>query len=50
MKQSHFKESPDDGVIIYGLFLEGARLNMNTMSLDESFPKVLYETMPHVSF
>lgn len=48
-KQTSFKESPSDGVIVYGLFLEGARWNANKMSLDESLPKVLFETMPFVS-
>lgn len=29
-----------------GLFLEGARWNRQENSLDESFPKILYEPMP----
>ncbi|XP_076748638.1 dynein axonemal heavy chain 7 isoform X2 [Xylocopa sonorina] len=39
------KSPPTDGVYIYGLFLDGARFNKNQMTLDESFPKVLYENM-----
>lgn len=35
-------------VFIYGLFLEGARWNMEDYYVDESFPKVLYDTFPPV--
>jgi dynein heavy chain len=33
-------EEPEDGAYIYGLFLEGAKFNYDTMQLDESDPKV----------
>lgn len=41
---------PEDGVYIYGLFIDGARWNEHTHVLDEAKPKVLYESMPFVSF
>jgi len=49
LRQTVFKEPPDDGVFIYGLFLDGARFDMNLMKLEESFPKILYDIAPHVS-
>lgn len=49
LKEKEFTTPPDDGVYIYGLFLDGARFNLDTMKLDESFPKILYDHVPHVS-
>ncbi|XP_049887204.1 dynein axonemal heavy chain 7-like [Pectinophora gossypiella] len=37
---------PDEGVFIKGLFLEGARWNMDEYCVDESFPKILYDDFP----
>ncbi|CAB0035335.1 unnamed protein product [Trichogramma brassicae] len=48
LKESRHRLPPDDGVYVYGLYLDGARFNMDTMQLDESFPKVLYADMPHL--
>lgn len=39
-------EGPVDGVFTQGLFLEGARWNMETLMLDESLPKVLFSPAP----
>lgn len=50
MKESKFDKPPEDGVIIYGLFLDGARWNPEKMIIDESLPKVLYDVVPYVSF
>merc|ERR1712100_67196 len=41
-----FDKPPADGVYIRGLFLEGARWNMDKMSLDDSRPKQLYTEVP----
>jgi dynein heavy chain len=37
---------PDDGVYIYGLFMEGARWDTNTHQIEESKPKVLFTDLP----
>jgi len=46
MKEPTFKTPPEDGVYTEGLFFDGARWNMDTQALDESLPKVLYDTVP----
>jgi len=43
-------EPPDDGVIIYGLFLEGARYDCDTEQLENSKPKELFTDMPILHF
>jgi dynein heavy chain len=39
-------KSPEDGVYIRGLYLEGARWNSNIQSIDDSLPKQLYTELP----
>lgn len=39
-------EKPEDGVFIFGLYLEGCRWNKTIHMIDESKPKVLYSEMP----
>ncbi|GFT47021.1 dynein heavy chain 3, axonemal [Nephila pilipes] len=44
--ETEVDEKPDDGACIVGLFLEGARWDRLRMILNESYPKVLYDTLP----
>ncbi|XP_068620866.1 dynein axonemal heavy chain 7 [Battus philenor] len=41
-------EPPPEGVYIRGLFMEGARWNMDVHYVDESYPKILYDDFPPV--
>ena len=40
------KQAPPSGCYIYGLYIEGARIDTATMHLVESRPKVLFEHAP----
>lgn len=41
-------EAPDDGVYVYGIFLDGARWSDKKGVLKESRPKQLFDVMPVV--
>jgi dynein heavy chain len=41
-----YKDPPDDGAYIKGLFVDGARWDRKIRQLNESLPKALYDPMP----
>lgn len=41
-------KAPDDGVYVYGLFMEGARWDDKKEAIDESHPKVLFTQMKSI--
>ena len=43
-------EVPEDGINIYGLFIEGAQWSIKDRSLIEQLPKVVINTMPMIHF
>jgi len=40
--------SPETGCLVYGLFMDGARWDDNEGVIAESFPKVLFDCIPHI--
>jgi dynein heavy chain len=44
------KEGPEDGVILYGLYLEGARFCPATYKIVESTPGKMYDLLPAIHF
>lgn len=46
LKTMTVEKAPEDGVHVYGLFLEGARWLLSECILEEQLPKTLIDTMP----
>ena len=44
------EEPPEDGVYIYGLFMDGASYNRDLACIDEQEPAVLYDPFPVIHF
>lgn len=42
------KEKPEDGIYVYGLYLEGTKWNYEKHDIDQPIPKELYSELPIV--
>jgi dynein heavy chain len=47
-EKDEIRSSPDDGLYVHGLFLDGARWDKKMMKLMDSEPKVLFTGLPVV--
>jgi len=43
-------EGPEDGVVVYGLFMEGARYSEESAQIVDSLPAEMYSEMPAIHF
>lgn len=48
--QDELTEGPEDGVYLFGLYLEGARWDYDNWKLAESLPGKMYELLPVIHF
>merc|ERR1712166_627749 len=49
-KQAHteIEEVPQDGVMVYGMYMDGARYDWETQKLEDSAPGVIYTPLPPI--
>jgi len=49
-KQAHteIEEVPQDGVMVYGMYMDGARYDWEAQKLEDSEPGVIYTTLPPI--
>lgn len=47
---SEVEESPEDGVYIYGLYMDGARWDRDSQVVADQFPSEMYNKMPLIWF
>lgn len=50
MEPEEITEHPEDGVFIHGLFMEGARWDINEGVIEDSLPAEMYYKMPVIWF
>jgi dynein heavy chain len=48
LSNEKLSKRPEDGVLVNGIFIEGARLDLGWGLLAESHPKVLFSSLPVV--
>lgn len=48
--QEDIEEKPEDGVYIYGLFMEGGRYDRDEMIITDQFPTIMYDKLPVIWF
>jgi dynein heavy chain len=43
-------EAPEDGVFVYGLFMDGARYDRENACIADQFPTIMFDKMPVIQF
>lgn len=44
------EEKPEDGVYVYGLYMDGARFDRDTQQIADQFPTIMYDKLPVIWF